>query len=213
MNKPRGYFKYLLAIDCETSGMAYGEDDPSINTKTGEIYQSVSWGLIVVDASTLNPIEELYLEIKWDGISAWTAEAERIHGLSLSYLEDHGLTAEDAVIAIAELILKYWGPESPVCLAGHNVHLFDLQFLKRLLRSQGINIKFGNRHVDTNSIGFGVFNTYNSDDLFKLVGCNDRTSHNSLEDARDVVRVLQTTRKMYDNLIDMYDKTTKIESD
>lgn len=196
MTKPRGYFDYFLAIDCETSGMAFNEDDPSINTKTGQIYQSVSWGLIVVDATTLKTVEELYLEIKWDGESEWDKKAEKVHGLSLAYLEEHGMTAEEAVVAIAGLILKYWGPDVPVCLAGHNVQTFDMPFLKRLLRSQGIEIKFGNRHIDTNSIGFGVYQTYNSDDLFEMVGCAKRAEHNALDDARNVVRSIRVTRSL-----------------
>lgn len=194
--KPRGHFDYFLAIDCETSGMSFGTDDPSINTKTGQVYQSVSWGLVVVDATTLKTVEELYIEIKWDGESEWDKHAEKVHGLSLAYLEENGMTSEEAVVAIAGLILKYWGPDVPVCLAGHNVQTFDMFFLKRLLRSQGIEIKFGNRHIDTNSIGFSVYQTYNSDDLFDVVGCVKRDKHNALDDARNVVRVIRVTRSL-----------------
>ena len=61
---------------------------------------------------------------------------------------------------------------------------------------QGIEIKFGNRHIDTNSIGFGVYQTYNSDDLFELVGCAKRNKHNALDDARNVVRTIQVTRSL-----------------
>lgn len=196
MTRPKGYFDYFLAIDCETSGMSFGTDDPSINTKTGQVYQSVSWGLVVVDATTLETVEELYIEIKWDGESEWDKRAEKVHGLSLAYLEENGMTPEEAVVAIAGLILKYWGPDVPVCLAGHNVQTFDMFFLKRLLRSQGIEIKFGNRHIDTNSIGFSVYQTYNSDDLFDVVGCVKRDKHNALDDARNVVRVIRVTRSL-----------------
>ena len=196
MTKPKGYFDYFLSVDCETSGMAFNEDDPSINTKTGQVYQSVSWGLVVVDATTLKTVEELYIEIKWDGESEWDKRAEKVHGLSLAYLEENGMTSEEAVVAIAGLILKYWGPDVPVCLAGHNVQTFDMFFLKRLLRSQGIEIKFGNRHIDTNSIGFGVYQTYNSDDLFDVVGCAKRDKHNALDDARNVVRAIRVTRSL-----------------
>ena len=106
------------------------------------------------------------------------------------------MSTEDAVVAIAALILKYWGPDTPLCLAGHNVMTFDMPFLKRLLRSQGIEIKFGNRHIDTNSIGFGVYQTYNSDDLFETVGCAKRAEHNALDDARNVMRTIRVTRSL-----------------
>lgn len=199
--KPRGYFEKILVVDSETSGMAFGVDDPSFNPDTGETYQSVSWGLIVANAQTLEPIEEMYVEIKWDGESKWDARAQAVHGLTLEHLEENGLDAEEAVVEIAGLILRHWGPESTVCLAGHNVVTFDMWFLKRLLRSQGIEVKFGNRHIDTNSIGFSVYTTFNSDDLFAQVGCVDRGVHNALEDARNVLTTLKVTRGLFNNCI------------
>lgn len=202
-NKPRGYFEKLLVIDCETTGLAYLCDDASHNPKTGETFQSVSWGLIVANAQTLKPIEKLYLEIKWDGESTWTAGAQRVHGLSPEYLEENGLDAEDAVVQIADLILRHWGPDNTVCLAGHNVVSFDMWFLKRLLRSQGIEIKFGNRHVCTNALGATVWNTYNSDDLFDLVGypTRDPEHHNALNDAEAVLLTLQVTRQLWKKFV------------
>lgn len=202
MTKPKGYFDYFLSVDCETSGMAFNEDDPSINTKTGQVYQSVSWGLVVVDATTLKTVEELYIEIKWDGESEWDKRAENVHGLSLAYLEENGMTSEEAVVAIAGLILKYWGPDVPVCLAGHNVQTFDMFFLKRLLRSQGIEIKFGNRHICTNTLGATVWKTFNSDDLFDIVGYPHRNTHNALDDARAVLHTLQVTRRLWESLVE-----------
>jgi DNA polymerase III epsilon subunit-like protein len=197
--RPRGYFEKLLVVDCETSGMAFNCDDPSYNPKTGEVYQSVSWGLIVANAQTLKPIEEKYLEIKWDGESKWEKRAQQVHGLSLEHLEKNGLDAEEAVTEIAGLILNHWGPDSPICLCGHNVATFDMWFLKRLLRSQEIEVKFGNRHVDTNSIGFGAYTTYNSDDLFAQVGCPERdpNKHNALDDARNALQAVRVTRQLF----------------
>lgn len=201
--KPRGYFKYSLAIDCETSGLAIGSDDPSYDPKTGDTYQAVSWGLIVVDTDTLKTVEKLYLEVQWDGVSKWNEQAERIHGLSKEHLKQHGLTVEQAVVEIGELILKYWGPTSPVSLIGHNVTTFDLYFFRRMMRSQGVNIKIANRHVDTNSIGYAVFNTYNSDDLFELVGLpkRDPNNHNALTDASNALQVVKVVRKIYNHIL------------
>lgn len=200
--KPRGYFNKLLIVDSETSGIAMGCDDPSFNPHTGEEYQSVAWGLIVADAQTLKVIEELYIEIKWDGVSKWEAAAQKVHGLTPQYLEKNGLTTEDAVLEIASLILRHWGPESAVSLAGHNVATFDLPFLRRLLRKCEIEVKFGNRHVDTNSVGFSTFVTYNSDDLFDAVGCAPRAEHNALDDARNVLQALRVTRSVFQRCLD-----------
>lgn len=197
--KPRGYIEKLLVIDSETSGMALGSDDPSFDPSTGETYQSIAWGLIVADAFTLEPVEKLYVEIKWNGESVWSAKAQAIHGLSLEHLEEHGVSEEEAVIAIASLILKYWGPDSPVHLGGHNVATFDLPFLRRLLRSQGLEIKFGHKYVDSNSIGFATFGTHNSDDLFEAVGCpaRDPHKHNALVDAENSLEAMRTVKQLF----------------
>ena len=199
--KAKGFFDKLLVVDCETSGMAFNADDPSFDPVTGATYQSVSWGMIVANAQTLKPIEELYVEIQWDGVSKWEARAQQVHGLTLEHLEANGLSTEDAVVEIAGLILRHWGPDSPVCLAGHNVATFDMYFLKRLLRSQGIEVRFGNRTVDTNSIGFCVYTTYTSDELFAQVGCPDRGAHNAMEDARNVLQALRVTRALSNECI------------
>lgn len=203
MTHPKGYFKYSLAVDCETTGIALGNDDPSYDAKTGETYQAISWGLIVVDTDTLKRVEQLYVEVQWDGKSKWSETAERVHGLSKEHLKANGVSVESAVILIGELILKYWGPNSAVSLIGHNVTTFDLPFLRRTLRSQGLEIKFSNRHVDTNSIGYAAFNTYNSDDLFNLVGLPDRdpNKHNSLTDAQNALRVVRVVRSIYNHVL------------
>jgi hypothetical protein len=203
MSKPRGYFEKVLAIDVETSGMAFNEDDPSINTATGETYQIVSIGLVVASALTFKPVEELYLEIKWDGVSKWEAKAESVHGLSKSYLAEAGVTPEDAVVAIANLIADYWGNDVPVCLLGHNVSTFDIWFLKRLLRSFDIHVRFGSRTVDTNAIGLATFGTFNSDDLFELVGMGvrDPAKHNALDDAKMALAVCRFTKQLWTEVV------------
>lgn len=194
--KPRGYIERILFIDCETSGLNFNADDPS------EGYQSVSWGLVVASAQTLDKIDELYLEIKWDGESTWSKEAQAVHGLTPKHLEEHGMTEEDAVVAIAELILKHWGPDSPVCLGGHNVATFDKFFLRRLLRKYEIEVRFGSKTVDTNAIGFATFGTHNSDDLFEAVGLPAREDHNALQDANNARIAVQRIRKMFNACLD-----------
>lgn len=195
-DKPRGYITRLLALDCETSGLVYNSDDPSFDSKTGEYFQAVSWGLVVVDAESLKKIEELYLEIKWDGKSQWNPKAEAIHGLSKAHLAKHGMDRQDAVEAIGNLIINHWGPSIPICILGHNPS-FDLAFLKRDMRSEGIELRFGSKRIDTNSIGFTVFGTHNSDDLFDLVGIKrDPNNHNALDDARGALEVVRRTRAL-----------------
>jgi DNA polymerase III epsilon subunit-like protein len=201
-DKPKGYFERFLAIDVETSGFAKN-DDVSINPSTGEVYQIVSIGLIVVNAQTLKPIAEKYIEIKWDGVSKWDMGAQGVHGLTLEYLEEHGMSSSDAVVEIVSLILDHWGPTSPVVLMGHNVMSFDIFFLRRLLRSEDFEILFSHRSIDSNALAFGVFSTFNSNDAFEQVGCavRDDTKHNALDDAHMSLKVLQSVRTLFDQCI------------
>lgn len=202
--QPRGYFKYTLAADCETTGIAIGCDDPSQNPKTGEKYQAVSWGLVVVETDTLKAVDELYVEIQHDEQYVWSKGAERVHGMSQEYLRENGVSMKEAVEQIGTLILSYWGPDSPICLLGHNVVSFDLAFLRSTLRSQGLEVRFANRHVDTNAIGFACLETFNSDDLFELVGLpvRDPAKHNALTDAKNALEVVRRVRAIYNSVID-----------
>ena len=199
--KPRGWFEKLLAIDCETTGLFFNEDDPSYDAATGQHHQAISWGLVVADSATLKPIEEMYLEVQWDGKSQWNSKAQAIHGLSKEHLAANGLSSDDAAAAIANLVIKHWGPNGNIRLLGHNVLSFDKKFLQRTMRSVGIELKFGARHIDTNSIGFATFETYNSDDLFAEVGFEKRSDHNALDDARMALEAARVVRVIFQDAI------------
>lgn len=200
--KPRGYVSRILFADCETTGIAFGSDNPV--RRGSESFQAVSWGLIVADAETLKPLDSLYVEIKWNGESTWSKEAERVHGLTLPYLEANGVDEEDAVVEIAGFIMKHWGPTGVVCIGGHNVATFDLFFLKDLLNRFEIPVKFGSKTIDTNAIGFATFGTHNSDDLFEAVGCppRDPSNHNALVDADNARRAVQVVRALFTQCVD-----------
>lgn len=196
--KPRGYYERVLIMDSETTGLALGCPDPSIDD-AGNTYQAISWGFIVADSFNYKPIAELYVELKWDGVSLWNTKAEQVHGLSKQYLEEHGLTNEEAIVEILTFIYEHFGLEADPTLlvpcAGHNVSSFDIYFLRRLLNQHEVMFKTGNRFIDTNTIGMVCFETFNSEDLFELMGIT-RDTHNSLDDARACLKILQTTRKM-----------------
>jgi DNA polymerase III epsilon subunit-like protein len=201
--KPRGSFDFILAVDCETTGIHLNSDDSS------EGHQAISWGLIVADAATFKPIEELYVEVKWnDDMKALRAAnpefgkgAEKIHGLTMDYLEKNGLSEEEAVSKIASLILKYWGPRHSPRLLGHNVHLFDYKFLINALRRCGIEIPKANRHVDTSSIGYATVGAFTSDSLFETMGFEKRGDHNALDDARMSLQTCALIRTLWDQKV------------
>lgn len=200
-NPPIGYFKYCLAIDCETTGLAKGEIDPTLCSKTGKYYQAISFGVVILETETLKEIESLYVEIKWDGKSEWSIEAENIHGLSKKYLEENGVDEEDAVGMIGELILKYFDPSKTIPLLGHNVATFDRYFLDRLFKKYGIYLNFGARHIDSSTIGFTLFNLFHSDQIFQKIGLQDRGKHNSLEDIRHTIEVVRTARTLWEAFV------------
>ena len=158
---------------------------------------------MVATADTFRVVEDLYIEVQWNGTSLWDPAAERVHGLSKEYLATNGKTSEEAVEMIANLILDYWGPDGVVCLLGHNVATFDKMFLQRLLREHGLEIKFGSRTVDTFSIGFGTFGTQNSDELFEAVGLptRDPTKHNALTDIRNAVESVRIIKTIFRSAI------------
>lgn len=208
--KPKGYFQHVLAIDCETTGLCYNNDSPVYNPQTGERHQTVSWGIIVADALTLKPVEELYVEIKWNEESKkqrkinpeFGKSAEKIHGLTRSYLNKNGIDEEEAVLKIGELVLKYWGPTVCVRTLGHNVHLFDLLFLRDMFDRHGIKLNHGNRHYDTNSAGFLTFGTWNSNDLFSVVGFEERKDHNALDDAKMALESARIIRMLFQRCLE-----------
>lgn len=204
-DKPIGYFERILAVDCESTGLVFNNDDPSMGQ------QSVSWGIVVANGKTLKPIEELYVEIKWNDEckaarkkdSTYGKKAEKVHGLTYEYLEENGITEQEAVERIATLILKYWGPDNKICLLGHNVVTFDLWFLKRLFRKFDIELRFGNRHMDTFSLSMGTVGAFNSDDLFETFGLGERKTHNALDDAHLALEVYRRTKVLWKSKVNI----------
>ncbi len=202
-DKITGSFTKLLAMDAETTGLNFDTDDPSIG------HQPVSWGFIVADALTLHPIEEIYIEIKWNETSkmarkadpTFGVSAEKIHGLTFPHLEEHGVTEEEAVVQIANLIIKHFGPTALVKTLGHNVTMFDLPFLRAQLRRHNIDIPFSSRHYDSNSVGFITTGAYTSDSLFSTMGFDTRSSHNALDDTRLALESCRRIRVLWNSLV------------
>lgn len=186
-DKPKGYFKYILALDSETTGLNFDSKMP-----IDKGHQAVSWGFIVAESETLKTVEELYVEIKLNNKSkqilaedpTFNVRASAIHGLTTDHLNKHGIEEEQAVIQIATLILKYWGPMNRINCLGHNIASFDIPFLKSMFRRHQVDISISSRHCDSNSIGFCTVGSFVSDDFFSTMGCDDRSEHNALEDAR-----------------------------
>jgi DNA polymerase III epsilon subunit-like protein len=201
MSTKQQAIRFGLCIDWETSGSDWGKDS-SIN------YQGISFGAIVFNAENFDELESLHLHVKFDSSKyKWSIEAENIHGITKEYLDANGVSQEDAAIALAELILKYWGPDGKVLMLGHNTE-FDRRFTNQLLNTIGIEYSIEKEtkldswiqvhHVllDTSSCGYITFGLYKSDLLFEKVGCPERGKHNALDDARQTLLVCKTIREL-----------------
>lgn len=195
--------KYGICLDWETSGADFGADS-SIN------YQGIAVGAIVFDLTTLEEVESLYREIKFDSTRyKWTEQAEKIHGLSREYLEKSGVTQEQALVDLIEVMIKYWPPgffaelgkepDSKILLAGHNKG-FDMDFTAQLFRDNQLEIAFHHVGMDSTMIAFAVAGIYKSDEVFEVLGgINKRDCHNALEDARACLAVLRNIRQIFQN--------------
>ena len=196
---PRGYFEYCLALDSETTGLFFNNQSPSpvVNEKDGTHHQAVSWGMAIVD-NNFTIVDELYVEIQWNGKSLWSNQAEAVHGLSKEHLAKHGKTEEDAICDIYEFITKYF-PDSSIVTLGHNHVSFDLKFLANLVERHGLPpLNFANRSLDSNGVGFATVGSYNSDDLFTTMGSEERDDHNALDDVKMTVNVFKTVKMLWD---------------
>ncbi len=209
-SKSRGFFRNVLCMDCETSGIAQGQPDPTINLKTGDRYQAVSWGMLVADSVTLDIKDQLYVEIKFDDTKyQWDGGAEQVHGLSRDYLNEYGVPMSEAVLQIGEFILRHWGPDAQINVMGTNVVGFDLPFLRATMATEGIHLRFSHRHIDTTSFGIGLMGYYNAEEMQHGLGVSRVTpdgKHNALEDIFMEVETVKRIREYVRALEESYNQ-------
>lgn len=190
---PQGYYNRILAYDVETSGIFFAEDPARDAQDPTKRYQAVSWGLVILDGD-FKQLDELYIEIQWDGKSLWDKKAEAVHKLSKEHLQAYGVPFEEAYEQILNFIFRWFG-NTPVVTLGHNSISFDKKFMTSDVRELGIEMRWGNRHLDSNTLGYTLFNTYTSDQLFDALGQSDRgDSHNALDDIKRTVEAFRVSR-------------------
>jgi hypothetical protein len=183
--------KFILCIDWETSGTTW-----TTHEQTFKQFQGISFGAVIADAETFEPVETLYRIVKFDEKYTWSAEAEAIHGISRGFLAENGVDREDAALALAELIIKYFGIGTKVMFAGHNTW-FDIHATKQLLEEFGVMPEIHHVVLDSAPTAFVAINEYKSDVVFDLLGGIVRKQHNALEDALLSLSVLRNINKFF----------------
>lgn len=181
----------IIAIDVETTGFNRG-DNITLN------HQILSIGLIVATGD-FEPIDKFYAEIKWNGQSRWSSAAEKIHGLSREYLDENGMDEEEAVVAIAEFILKHYEPDEAIIFLGHNPRNFDIPFFNKLMHKYGVDFRVAHRAIDSFSTGYVCLGAKDSDELFGIF-YPKRGTHNSLDDASMALGICRKIRKIFDGI-------------
>lgn len=175
--------QFGLAIDWETSGYSL--------PNYAEKHQGISYGAIIFDMKTYEPIEFLFHEIKFNPKYAWESAAEKIHGTSRAHLEQHGISQEEAAVELANMIIKYFGTDEVVVL-GHRVN-FDVAFTRQLLDTIEIPFKVHPIMIDSCAMGTALMEMTFSDDIFATLGMPPRAEHNALE---DITYTLESVKRM-----------------
>lgn len=183
--------KYCIFIDWETTGADF---DSGLTTKK---YQGISFGAVIASTETFEEVASMYRELKFDSTKyQWTEGAEKIHGLSRDYLNEHGVDRAEALHDLLELIQQYIGASGKIMIGGHNVQ-FDIDFTNQLTEDCA-GFKFDLHHVklETSALGFITTGIYRSNELFQLFGADARGKHNALDDARQSLAVARGIKQL-----------------
>lgn len=183
-------YRYGLVFDFETTGSFFDS-----RLKMGDKIQAIQLGATILRWDTMDVVDTFLVNIKYDSKYIWSSEAEAIHGLSREYLEEHGVSQEEAAIQFANFVLKWFGTEE-VMLIGHNI-IFDIEFLEQLLGPYDIMFKQAITKVDLAAVAYTLFGLHKSDDIFNLLGMPQREEHNALEDCIYTGEAIRMIRDMF----------------
>lgn len=186
-----------LIINCETSGLnSQNLFNPSLHGN-GKYYQPLSWGLVIVDEK-YNILDELYVEIKWDGKSIWESDAERVHGLTIEYLQQNGISELEAVEEIGGFIFEAFETQT-IQIAGYNT-LFALNFLNEMFKRYDIQLNFKNRLIDLNTLSTVLLEVNTRDELFEVMGFK-KGVRNALVVTRNIAKCFKQINHMWNTLL------------
>lgn len=184
--------KFGLAIDWETTGSDFGGDSTVS-------YQGIAFGAVIFNTETFEPVETLYRELHFDDTKyKWTDGAEKIHGLSREHLATHGVSREEGLTDLLDLILRYIGAESKIFFLGHNVD-FDIDFTFQLARDFNVELRAHHVKLETSGAAFIAIGQYKSDAVFEFFcGQKREGAHNALDDALMALETVRNMRAIFD---------------
>lgn len=173
----------MLVVAMETSGLNVA-NAIGVDRNLSNHYQIISLGLVICN-SKYEKLDELYIEIQYDGKSLWDKQAEKYHGLSKGRLKEYGLSEVKALEEIGSFIFNHF-ENNKIPLVGHNTH-FSLTFLDALFRRYDIVLPFDCHYYDLATLGKVFLNTCNKKTIFGLLELkNDK--RNSLNTARNILK-------------------------
>lgn len=183
--------RYGILIDFETSGS-------DVTNKNHGIYQGISFGALMVDMKDFSVVDSIYREIKFNGDKyQWSKDAEAVHGFTKEYLEQNGVSQEDALADLMEWIIKWIYVPEKLFVMGHNVP-FDQIFIRQLFDVGGIGINFHHIHIDTSPMAYFLVQEYRSDVVFDLFAGTERDTHNALDDCWACFNTLKAMKRIFD---------------
>jgi DNA polymerase III epsilon subunit-like protein len=188
--------KFGISIDWETSGSDFGGD-------SSKSYQGISFGAVIFNTETFEPVETLYRELHFDSSKyKWSEDAEKIHGLSQTHLAANGIPRDEALADLLDLILRYIGAESKIFFLGHNVQ-FDIDFTLQLANDFDVQLVPHHVSLETSGAGFIAIGKYRSDDVFEFfTGKTREGAHNALDDALMALEVVRNMRAMFNQALE-----------
>jgi hypothetical protein len=199
-----------IVVDWETTGLR-DHKTPYLTYLEGT--QGIEIGATLVYLPEFEPIAEFTSRVRFlgmhDGIAyggpryeklTWSTDAERIHGIKIADLmkEQHPSAVAQNFVNFVKNNAKIDDPhKTPVMFCGHNPD-GDFYYTQQLLYLGGVEtgLRFHHRMIDSFSLGYFVYGTKSSNELFERVSGVKREIHTAIEDSRLTTAALRTIYKI-----------------
>lgn len=181
----------LLVLSVETSGMNVA-NTINVDRIYSNQYQILSIGMIVCD-NKFKKIDELYIELKYDGESLWDSNAEKIHGLTKTYLRNNGIREIKAIEMVGNFLVDHF-EQSKIKVIGHNTH-FALTFFDAWFRKYDINLSFDCHYLDLSTLGYTFLGKSSKKEIFKFLNIPDNI-RNALNTSKKVLKAFRMFKSL-----------------